>query len=608
MVVLKRLGEAESDGDRIWGVIRGTAVNQNGASAGPTVPNGQAQERVIESALEQAGVSPLKVDYLEAHGAGSELGDTIQAAAAIYGRGREAEKPLLIGSVKSNIGHLEPAAGVASLIKAVLSMCQGVVPKTLHYCSPNPHLDWERLSVRVVSELTTWPRHAERPPRAGVSAFGISGANAHVVVEGHASQDALQFPPAGPGRVVASMPAESENVFVPATNGEREREARLLPLSAKTPRALRRLARRYHAWLEKELAILDESGLDHGATLANMAWTAGAGRAHFPSRAGLVFRDVRSLLAGLKATAEGISDGGADEQTLRQGRPSVAFVFPGRAADVPDAWRHLAESEPVMRAVLDRCDAAMAEVGGGFSVIDVILGRTGVLEESGAGPRWDLVVFALQSALAELWKTVGVKPQAVVGYGVGELAAAAAAGMISLEDGLKILVAQAGQESVRGGQEALADSVAIPSKVKTPSCVVVSGFSGSTVEPETCLKQGNWLKSPDKPAAAGKCAKTLAELGVELLVEVLSPGVPNSHGLVAGGGAGSVPVISTLGDRSGEGFVDAVAAAYEQGLDICYEGLFAGETRSRIALPGYPFERRSFWFRPLEREMPLASE
>ena len=157
MVVLKRLSDAVADGDRIWGVIRGSAVNQNGASAGPTAPNGQAQERVIEEALSRAGVSPPEVDYLEAHGAGSELGDTIevQAAAAVYGKGRKAEQPLLIGSVKTNIGHLEPAAGVAGLIKTVLAMRRGVIPKQLHFENPNPHLDWDRLPVRVTSETLT---------------------------------------------------------------------------------------------------------------------------------------------------------------------------------------------------------------------------------------------------------------------------------------------------------------------------------------------------------------------------------------------------------------------------------------------------------------------
>ena len=187
IVVLKRLSAAEADGDRIWGVIRGSAVNQNGASLGLTLPNGPAQERAMEEALARAGVAPAEVDYLEAHGPGTIVGDPIevQAVATVYGRGRAAERPLLIGSVKTNIGHLESAGGVAGLIKTVLAMQQGVIPKHLHFRHPNPEIAWERLPVQVTAEATPWPLVPDRPPLASVNVFGISGANAHVVVEGY---------------------------------------------------------------------------------------------------------------------------------------------------------------------------------------------------------------------------------------------------------------------------------------------------------------------------------------------------------------------------------------------------------------------------------------
>ena len=184
MVVLKRLSDAEADGDRIWAVVRGSAVNQDGASAGLTVPSGPAQERVIGEALSRAGLAPSEVDYLEAHGTGTELGDPVEAhaAAAAYGRGRALERPLLIGSVKTNVGHLEAAAGVAGLVKVVLSMHHGMIPRHLHYERPNPRMDWARLPLRVVSEAVEWPELG-RPVRAGVSSFGVSGTNAHVIVE-----------------------------------------------------------------------------------------------------------------------------------------------------------------------------------------------------------------------------------------------------------------------------------------------------------------------------------------------------------------------------------------------------------------------------------------
>ena len=187
VVALKRLSDAEAAGDRIWGVIRGSAVNHDGASAGLTVPNGPAQERAIAAALSLAGLEPREVDYLEAHGTGTELGDPIEvhAAAAAYGAGRDPARPLLLGSVKTNIGHLETAAGVAGLIKAVLSMARRVIPPHLHFRKPSPRVDWERLPVRVVSEPEAWPSGEGRPARAGVSSFGFSGTNAHVLVEGY---------------------------------------------------------------------------------------------------------------------------------------------------------------------------------------------------------------------------------------------------------------------------------------------------------------------------------------------------------------------------------------------------------------------------------------
>ena len=189
MVVMKRLSDAEADGDRIWGVVQGSAVNQNGAAAALTVPNGIAQERLYEEALAQAGIAPGELDYLEVHGTGSELGDPIEvrAAATVYGRGRDSERPLLLGTVKTNIGHLEAAAGVAGLIKVLLAMRHGVIPKHLHFNNPNPHVDWGEIPVRVTAEETAWPPVTDREPTAGVSAFGISGTNAHLIVEGYTS-------------------------------------------------------------------------------------------------------------------------------------------------------------------------------------------------------------------------------------------------------------------------------------------------------------------------------------------------------------------------------------------------------------------------------------
>ena len=310
MLMLKRLDEAEADGDRVWAVIRGSAVNQNGASAGPTTPNGLAQRRVIETALSRANMQPSAVDYLEAHGAGSALGDPIevQAAAAVYGTGRESDRPLLIGSVKANIGHLEAAAGVAGLIKAVLAMKRGMIPGQLHFHDPNPNLDWDELPVRVVSDKTPWPGDSERPPRSGVSAFGISGTNAHVVLEGHAANGTGPGGAADPAGALMRVSASEPERFakLEPSNGEdaRDRSVRMLPLSGKSEDALRQLAERYLEWLDRR-SEETLSELDMAALLADMAWTAAVGRTHFDCRAGLVFEDAESLRQELKSLANG---------------------------------------------------------------------------------------------------------------------------------------------------------------------------------------------------------------------------------------------------------------------------------------------------------------
>ncbi|MDE2766370.1 MAG: polyketide synthase, partial [Chloroflexota bacterium] len=197
ILVLKRLDEAEADGDRIWGVIRGSALNQDGASPGLTVPNGEAQQKVIEDALRDAGLEPHDIDYVEAHGTGTPVGDPIEmnATGSVYSRDREADRPILIGSVKTNVGHLEAAAGSAGLIKVLLAMKRRVIPKHLNFHTPNPEIDWDALAVRVTTEQTEWPTLPGQPPRAGVSGFGWSGTNAHVVVEGYGEPEAE---PAGP--------------------------------------------------------------------------------------------------------------------------------------------------------------------------------------------------------------------------------------------------------------------------------------------------------------------------------------------------------------------------------------------------------------------------
>ena len=598
MVVLKRLADAEADGDRIWAVVRGSAVNQNGAAAGATVPNGPAQERVIEQALSQAGIAPAEVDYLEAHGAGSAFGDPIeiQAAAAVYGRDRIEDRPLLIGSVKTNIGHLESAAGVASLIKTVLAISRGVIPRQLNFDTPSPLIEWDRLPVRVTEETTGWPPHPDRPPRAGVSAFGISGANAHVVLEGYGADNGIAEDPggtpapAGPVRPVA-MSLPEPVAEVPGTGeGLAERGARLLPLSARSEEALAALAGRYLEWLDGRAGEIAPDDAASRALLSDMAWTAGVGRSHLPCRAGVVFREAASLRDRLTALAA------AEEVREPANAARVAFAYSREGSGWAGSVEALYAREPAVRAVLDRCEAAVRDERGA-SLLDAMFGRPGsgdALDD----PAWaGSATYALGCALAALWSSLGISPDVVFGDGAGEMAAARAAGMFGLEDGLRLAADPHRAETILEGV-ALAP----------PSIGLVNGETGRLLEPGEVLDAAYWRRRADEAASPERRADALAGIGVDAIVGIGSRSVPEmlpARDPAAANGARPPVAIESLRrppEDGGEapahaedGFLDAVARAYEAGLPVSFEGLFTGESRRRIALPGYPFQRRSHW-------------
>jgi len=615
IVVLKRLRDAEAAGDRIWGVIRGAAVNQNGASAGLTVPNGPAQERLLQEALSRAGVAPADVDYLETHGAGSALGDPIEvsAAAAVYGQGRDADRPLVLGSVKANIGHSEWAAGIASLIKTVLAMHQPVIPRQLHFDSPSTQIDWDRLPVRVAAGDTPWPQATDRPPVAAVSAFGMSGANANVVVAGYDSpqgspvtSDGVRVP-AGPARPVPASLPESLADLPLSTDQIVERRTRLLPLSARSDQALRDLAERYLAWLGEQGGPAASNGAVDGSDLADMAWTASVGRSHFDYRAGLVFHDAASLGERLRSIAQSPFE--PQPETPRR----VAFAFTGQGSQRTGMGRTLYETEPVARAVLDRCDAVVRDERGA-SLLDVMFGwgdSPNDLKDAAWAPP---AIYGLECALTALWASLGVWPGVVVGHGLGEIAAAQAAGVFSLEDGLRFAVARGALMSalpgpglaLEGSLKAALDGVAIAS----PSSTLVSGVTGRVLASDEALDAAYWHRQAREPVAFGRCVETLATLSLDVVVEigphaVLGPQiVPAWPEAAPDSDAAPAPVvISSLrqpdddgsATESGSSFVEAVAAAYEAGLAIKFPGLFAGETRRRIPLPSYPFQRRHHW-------------
>ncbi len=583
MVVLKRLSEAQADGDRIWAVVRGSAVNQNGSSAGLTVPNGPAQERVMREALARAGVEPGMVDYLEAHGTGTDLGDTIEinAIASAYGQGGERERPLLLGSVKSNIGHLEWASGIAGLIKTTLAMHHGVVPQHLHFHDPNPNVDWESLSIQVTSETAEWPSHPERAPLAGVHSYGLSGANAHVVLEGHAASgngsgpSAPERQPAGPlQRAAIDLRAPFDTLALPERTPT-EAKARVLPLSAKSTEALRELAGQYLGWIEGKA---DEPSLEE---LADMAWTAGTGRSHFTHRSAVAFRDAAELKTGLRALIDAQE---GPESGASSGASRVAFVFTGGLGEWAGAAEELYRTEPVVRAVLDRCDELLRQERG-VSLLDTALGRD---DAGGAGAVAveRAAVYALQAAVTALWQSVGVRPSAVLGEGAGELAAALAAGVFSLEDGLRLAAALTGPDA------------ALPRvDLSPPTVTVVSGVTGQALQPNEATDNAHWRKLAGGAAAFETGMEALTGTGADLVIEI-GPSSGQGASTAPNGAEGAESAQRTVTLDGGTGFPAAVARAYEAGVSVSFAGLFAGEERRKVGLPSYPFQRRSFWVQP----------
>ncbi|MEW2380372.1 type I polyketide synthase [Micromonospora sp. NPDC047812] len=399
MLIVERLSDARRNGHPVLAVVRGTAVNQDGASNGLTAPNGPAQQRVIQAALANARLSANQIDVVEAHGTGTTLGDPIEAQAILATYGQDRDRPLWLGSVKSNIGHTQAAAGVGGIIKMVLAMRHRLLPKTLHVDAPSDQVDWTEGSVDLLTEAVAWPRGAE-PSRAGVSSFGVSGTNAHVIIEEPPAQE-------------TAPPAEAATGPVPWV------------LSGRTPEARRDQAARLAAHLDL-----------HPAAPADVA-AALATRARFEHRAVVVGADPAELRAGLAAVA-------ADEPapTVATGaalgdEPRVVFMFPGQGSQWAGMAVELMDTAEVFADRMDECARAV-DAFTDWSLLDVVRGVPGAPSLD----RVDVVqpvLFAVMVSLAELWRSYGVRPAAVVGHSQGEIAAAVVAGALSLDDGARVV-------------------------------------------------------------------------------------------------------------------------------------------------------------------------
>ncbi|MFF3110112.1 SDR family NAD(P)-dependent oxidoreductase [Kitasatospora sp. NPDC057904] len=426
MLLLERLSDARRSGHPVLAVVRGSAVNSDGASNGLTAPNGPSQQRVIRRALADARLSAGDVDVVEAHGTGTKLGDPIeaQALAATYGREREPDRPLRLGSVKSNIGHTQAAAGIAGVIKMVAAMKHGVLPRTLHVDRPTPEIDWSQSGLSLMAEAEPWPETG-RPRRAAVSSFGISGTNAHVIIE---------QPPSAAGEPRADGPAPDAPAAVP------------WPLSGRTAEALRAQARR----------LLSHLAGDPGFDVAGVGRSLATTRALLGHRAVVVGDGRQSLLEGLAALAEG-RDRDSVVVGEAQTRGKTVFVFSGQGSQWPGMASELLDGSEVFAARIQECEAALAPF------VDWSL--TGLLRGAGDAPSLDRVdvvqpaLFSVMVSLAALWQSLGVRPHAVMGHSQGEIAAACVAGALTLQDAARAVALRSkalAAMSGRGGMVSVA--------------------------------------------------------------------------------------------------------------------------------------------------------
>nr|BBA66512.1 type I polyketide synthase [Actinoallomurus fulvus] len=625
LLLLERLSDARRLGHPVLGLVRGSAVNQDGASNGLTAPNGPSQRRVIRQALANAGLAPADVDAVEGHGTGTTLGDPIEAQALLETYGQDRETPLLLGSVKSNLGHTQAAAGAAGVIKMVLAMRHGVLPRTLHVDEPTPHVDWSSGAVSLLSEEHAWPEPG-RPRRAGVSSFGVSGTNAHVILEQApaTAEPPRPSPPAGPW-----------------------------VLSGHTEAALRDQARR----LRDHLRVRRDEPGDVGFTLAT-------GRAALSHRAAVVAAGRDGLLDTLGHLAEGRPAAGLVTGTADPDPARAVFVFPGQGAQWAGMAVELMDTAPAFAERLGECAAALSAFVD-WSLPDVLRERRDL-------DRVDVVqpaLWAVMVALAGLWRSCGVEPAAVIGHSQGEIAAACVAGALSLEDGARVvalrsralleLAGRGGMVSVplpaeevplldrlsvaavngprstvvSGDPEALEELLATeerarrvpvdyashseqveavrdrlldllaPIEPRPAEIPVYSTVTGERLD-TTEMTAEYWYRNLRQTVVFGPAVRRALDDGCRVFVEA-SPHPVLAAGLrevVDAAGSEAAVVGSLRRDDGGrQRFLTSLAEAHVAGVTVGWPAVFPGARR--VDLPTYAFQHERYW---LEETAPAA--
>jgi acyl transferase domain-containing protein len=538
IVVLKRLSHAIEDGNRVLAVVLGSAVNQDGRSSGLTVPNGPAQEALIRDALQRARVAPSEVEYVEAHGTGTSLGDPIElhALAAVLGGARRADAPIVIGSVKTNIGHLEAAAGIAGLIKVVLSLEHGEIPPHLHFTRLNPHVDLAGCPAVVPTVRRPWPAGTSRRI-AGISAFGFSGTNAHVVI--------------------GSAP-EAGGSDARVGDGGPE----LVVLSARTTSALRSAAGRLAG------AIASRADL----RLSDVAYTAAAGRAHLTARWTTVAGSTAELLGELRKVADG--DCALREPLPSSDPPDVRFLCPDGAATPAGVVSALAGLSREFRDAFERCAAALEpHYGSGWRQgLD-----NGDPAPEGSADR-DAATFAVQYAHGALWRSWGVDPAVVGGYGVGEYVAAAMAGLCSLDDAVTLMRARTASIDLRRVSLAI------------PRLALVSAADGSALTAERAAQPAYWQRARSAETDRDAVRRGIAQHGIGVTIALGIPGDAPADGVA------DLTTVEWNRDVAPEEAIRRMlGAAFEHGVVPAWQTMYDGRGVTSLVLPTYPFERQRYW-------------
>ncbi len=636
LVVLKRLSDARADGDPILALVRGSAVNQDGHTNGLTAPNGLSQQAVIRQALAKSGVDPSEITYIEAHGTGTRLGDPIEveALAAVIGQSRSPGEFCALGSVKTNIGHLEAAAGIAGLIKVVLALQHETIPPHLHFHELNPHISLKNTPFKISAAGLPWPARGGKR-QAGVSSFGFGGTNAHVVLQ------------------EATLPQ--------AVAAKVERPIHVLALSAKSEAALPELAKKYAARLSEAPSV----------PLADLCFTAGTGRSHFDYRLAVTGNSVAEAEAKLKAFVageilEGVSSG---RRIVSSETAGVAFLFTGQGAQYPGMGRELYENQPTFRKTLQQCDEILRPYLQ-QPLLSVLYAESGAPSPLDDTAYTQPALFAIEYSLAELWRSWGIEPAVVMGHSVGEYVAACIAGVFDLEEGLR-LIAERGrlqQALPRDGEMAAvfadvegvaaairpfidavsiaainnADNVVIsgarkavrevldhlgsigvkaqPLKVshafhsplvepmldeferiasqvsyRQPKIPLISTLTGQILGPDE-IQARYWRRHAREAVRFATAMETLRGQGCEYFVEIgPSPTLLAMGRRCLGDNVGIWLPSLRKGQSDWLQMLESLGALYTHGAKVDWSGFDRDYPRRRVELPTYPFQRSRYW-------------